>query len=79
MPEVTEALPLWRFELWGRGGGGWCFFGACALSSFFLFIGSVLADFLKINAVQPFLGVWKTRARVTPRAEEALTPDNFYN
>ena len=22
---------------------------------------------------------WKTRARVTPRAEEALTPDNFYN
>ena len=24
-------------------------------------------------------GWWKTRARVTPRAEEALTPDNFYN
>ena len=24
-------------------------------------------------------GGWKTRARVTPRAEEALTPDNFYN
>lgn len=23
--------------------------------------------------------IWKTRARVTPRAEEALTPDNFYN
>ena len=22
---------------------------------------------------------WKTRARVTPRAAEALTPDNFYN
>ena len=26
-----------------------------------------------------FRDTWKTRARVTPRAEEALTPDNFYN
>ena len=30
-------------------------------------------DFVKANEE------WKTRARVTPRAEEALTPDNFYN
>ena len=24
-------------------------------------------------------GVWKTRARVTPRADKALTPDIFYD
>ena len=42
-------------------------------------------QYLSITEAAEFLGVsrptiyWKTRARVTPRAEEALTPDNFYN
>ena len=26
-----------------------------------------------------FFTVWKTRARVTPRADKALTPDIFYD
>ena len=34
---------------------------------------------LKLSSVRNKDNGWKTRARVTPRAEEALTPDNFYN
>ena len=44
---------------------------------------NAMLDLVKSECIRPdsrFLEpAWKTRARVTPRAEEALTPDNFYD
>ena len=40
---------------------------------------SRVLSFCTTEDSSPIICIWKTRARVTPRAEEALTPDNFYN
>lgn len=51
-----------------------------AAASFSIYAYEALKNELEsIDELRFIFTSWKTRARVTPRAEEALTPDNFYN